>query len=442
MQSAIAKDGRPIRIHVPDPSPKCPQCDQLYTDDDEYAKPELVVPMKWRSFNDSKKLSTEAELVKVPAATECYRCWDVRRCEEFRDMDAATVKSKRENPEFDEQWTERRRAKATGSEKYSTQRKAKANAVETKKGLFAEDFNEGITYSLENFLELHAADVQFDSVKEKMKYVQEVLGQEVTRGEDGTLEVDVSTLPSLAKKKFRRGTQQSKQKVSHEELVDEDEADDVIEDAAADAVARRRLCGKQSLPSGAVAAKVPAKVLSSARHDLATEHSGSVKQDPSVSSMVRAPGAGAGKLSVADDVGRARSTSPGGGRSRSLRRDSELPLQEQGERQRVPSPVGSLKSSKSELPSEKKPVPRNLRAKMNVDELLEVCGKVLRETREDFSVNKFTLRTGSGRSQCWDSCRRQVVRTKTQQTSNAPLTKISSRHEPPLDTSSSRHEQQ
>ena len=149
MQSAIAKDGRPIRIHVPDPIPKCPQCEQLYTDDDEYAKPELVVPMKWRSFNDSKKLSTEAELVKVPAATECYRCWDVRRCEEFRDMDAATVKSKRENPEFDEQWTERRRAKATGSEKYSTQRKAKANAVETKKGLFAEDFNEGITYSRE-----------------------------------------------------------------------------------------------------------------------------------------------------------------------------------------------------------------------------------------------------------------------------------------------------
>ena len=108
-----------------------------------------------------------------------------------------------------------------------------ANQIESKKGAYRNNFDEGHFYFLEDFLPLNFSGKVFTSLKAKVKAVNS-LKHEVRRTPDGQLGVNVSTLPAMAAYKYQSGESETFAKVTVDELSDAEEAEEFLDQAIRD----------------------------------------------------------------------------------------------------------------------------------------------------------------------------------------------------------------
>ena len=88
---------------------------------------------------------------RVPAGSECYYCWDERRRGEEK-LTQKDVDEKCKDKTYNDKHIERRRERIKGRKVAS--RADVANQIESKKGAYRNNFDEGHFYFLEDFLAL------------------------------------------------------------------------------------------------------------------------------------------------------------------------------------------------------------------------------------------------------------------------------------------------
>ena len=134
-----SRDGRAVRIHIPELIPSCPSCGQEYGSIDKYGLPEVEKVLAWRLFNESKKMSDAENSVQVPSSSDCLPCFNTRRIEFSDYKNAQALREIREqDSEVEEHWTQCRIQRAKG-EKPQLKRTATQSAapptLETEKAI-------------------------------------------------------------------------------------------------------------------------------------------------------------------------------------------------------------------------------------------------------------------------------------------------------------------
>ncbi len=167
---------------------------------------------------------------RVPAGSECYYCWDERRRGEEK-LTQKDVDEKCKDKTYNDKHIERRRERIKGRKVAS--RADVANQIESKKGAYRNNFDEGHFYFLEDFLALNFSGKAFTSLKAKVKAVNS-LKHEVRRTPDGQLGVNVSTLPAMAAYKYQSGESETFAKVTVDKLSDAEEAEEFLDQAIRD----------------------------------------------------------------------------------------------------------------------------------------------------------------------------------------------------------------
>ena len=94
--------------------------------------------------------------------------------------------------------------------------------------------DKGLFYSVDGFLEIHAADKKFPNLRAKVKYITEELRQKVVKDETGILGVEYSSLPSGALYAYERGAEMANQVVSLDDFDTMYEAGDFADQASKD----------------------------------------------------------------------------------------------------------------------------------------------------------------------------------------------------------------
>ena len=101
---------------------------------------------------------------RVPFGSECYYCWDERRRGEEK-LTQKDVDEKCKDKTYNDKHIERRRERIKGRKVAS--RADVANQIESKKGAYRNNFDEGHFYILEDSLALNLSWKVFSSLKAK-----------------------------------------------------------------------------------------------------------------------------------------------------------------------------------------------------------------------------------------------------------------------------------
>ena len=108
---------------------------------------------------------------QVPQGEECYFCWDDRR-RVNKGMSQAEVNDKlKSDKKFKDKHTGSRAERVQGARKPGQDR-LEATTVVGEEGAFRQEFDEGLFYTIDNWLALHASGRPFSGMRAKVEYVE------------------------------------------------------------------------------------------------------------------------------------------------------------------------------------------------------------------------------------------------------------------------------
>lgn len=157
-------------------------------------------------------------------------CWDDRRRKHAGMSHQDILDKMRSDKKFKDAQVRSRRDRVQQARKPGMEGVDASTHVASEAGAFRQEYDQGHFYDLADYLAIHFSGRKFTSMKEKIEAVEST-DNIVVIDPSGNHGVNVSTLPSRAKYKWKAGTEESFKRVCLDELDDSTEAGQFLESA-------------------------------------------------------------------------------------------------------------------------------------------------------------------------------------------------------------------
>ena len=127
---------------------------------------------------------------------------------------------------------QRRRNRVRGIRRNSAEGKRATFEMQNK--VYKKKRDRGLFYTIDGFLNLHAADRVFPNLRSKVKFIVEELNQKVVKDEDGILGVEYSAIPTGALYEYERGSEKANEVISLTQFDCMQEAGDFADQSSKD----------------------------------------------------------------------------------------------------------------------------------------------------------------------------------------------------------------